>query len=208
MNSLTPEVRLQSRRLNIRTMRRDDLDAVDAWRPFTDPLYALWNIPQSTSLSRDIWFTMHGSDSSRMWFVIEREADGQVVGTLSLREIVEHVSARLGITLGADYVDQGYGTEALRTFLTYYFEKLGFQRMLLDVAAANARAIHVYRRLGFQQLGSHYRNIPKETDLSFLQKEAYRPLRPFFRRHFGQMQLLFYDMVLERRDWLTSRQTV
>jgi len=198
------EARLESPRLVVRSMTREDLDRVESWRPFTDPLHALWNIPRSTSLSRDIWFVMHGSDPSRMWFAVERRADGQVIGTLSLREIAEHISARLGITLGADYVDQGYGSEALRAFLLHYFRTLGFQRLLLDVAAANLRAIHVYAKLGFMQTDSHYRTIPEGTDLSFLRQERYRELQPYFRQHFGHTQLLFLDMALERRDWAES----
>jgi RimJ/RimL family protein N-acetyltransferase len=196
--------RLESERLVVRSMDRDDLDKMESWRPFTDPLCNLWNIPRSTSLSRDIWFVMHGGDPTRMWFAIERVADGQLIGTLSLREIVERTSGRLGISLGADYVHQGYGSEALRTFLPHYFRTLGFQRLLLDVAAANKRAIHVYAKLGFQQTGSHYRTIPEGTDLSFLHQAAYHELRPCFRRHFGRMELLFLDMALERRDWEQS----
>lgn len=201
MGETVPRVRLESQRLVVRSMERDDLDKIESWRPFTDPLYSLWNIPRSTSLSRDIWFVMHGSDPTRMWFAIDRVADGQLIGTISLREIVEPISARLGISLGADYVDQGYGSEALSTFLPHYFRTLGFQRLLLDVAAANKRAIHIYEKLGFRQTGSHYRTIPEGTDLSFLHQAAYRELHPCFRRHFGSMQLLFLDMALESRDW-------
>jgi RimJ/RimL family protein N-acetyltransferase len=194
-------IRLESQRLIIRSMDRDDLDKMELWRPFTDPLCNLWNIPRSTSLGRDVWFVMHGADPTRLWFAIERVTDGQLIGTLSLREIVERISARLGISLGADYLDQGYGSEALRTFLPHYFRTLGFQRLLLDVAAANKRAVYVYAKLGFQQTGSHYRAIPEGTDLSFLHQAAYRELRPYFRRHLGRMQLLFLDMALESRDW-------
>jgi diamine N-acetyltransferase len=195
--------RLASQRLVLRSMDREDLDKMESWRPFTDPLCNLWNIPRSTSLSRDIWFVMHGADPTRMWFAIERVSDGELIGTLSLREIVGGISARLGISLGADYVDQGYGSEALRAFLPHCFRTFGFQRILLDVAAANKRAIHVYARLGFEQTGSHYRTIPEGTDLSFLHQAAYRELRTYFRRHFGRMQLLFLDMALERRAWET-----
>ena len=201
MADTAAELRLESARLVIRAMQHDDLEEMDSWRPFTDPLCSLWNIPRSTSVSRDIWFVMHGSDPTRMWFAIERRVDGRVIGTLSLREIVEHISARFGISLGADYVEQGCGSEALRTFLPHYFRTLGFQRLFLDVAAANQRAIHVYQKLGFQQTASHYRAIPDGTDLRFLNQAPYRELRPYFRRHFGHMQLLFLDMALERREW-------
>lgn len=195
------ELRLQSARLIVRSMHSADLEAMDSWRPFSDPLHSLWNIPRSPSVSRDIWFVMHRGDPTRMWFAIERQADGRIIGTLSLREIVEHMSARLGISLGTDYVEHGYGSEALRIFLPHFFGTLSFQRLFLDVAAANLRAIHVYEKIGFRQTASHYRSIPDGTDLSFLNEGPYRELRPYFRRHFGRMQLLFLDMVLERRDW-------
>lgn len=201
MGEVALQTHLKSQNVIIRSMDRDDLDKMESWRPFTDPLSSLWNIPRSTSISRDIWFVMHGADPSRMWFAIERTADGQLIGTLSLREIVKPISARLGISLGADYVDRGYGSEALSAFFPYYFHTLGFQRLLLDVAAANKRAIHVYEKLGFQQTDSHYRMIPEGTDLSFLQQAAYRDLHPYFRRRFGHMQLMFLDMALEKRDW-------
>jgi len=186
-------------------MTRDDLDAMELWRPYSDPLNKLWNIPRSSSLGQDLWFVMHGSDPTRRWFAIERRQDGMLIGTLSLREIDAPSSARLGIGLGSDYVDQGHGSEALTTFLPFYFQRLGFQRMVLDVAAANKRAVHVYEKLGFRLTGSHYRNIPEETDLAFLQEPAYQPLLTYFRRHFGKVQLQFLDMALERRDWELSR---
>ncbi|MBC7261213.1 MAG: GNAT family N-acetyltransferase [Chloroflexi bacterium] len=194
-------IRLESPRLILRDLRHEDLEQIESWRPFTDPLSRLWNIPRSTRLSRELWFTVHDTDPTRLWLVIERKEDGQVIGTLSLREIVRHISARLGITLGADYVEQGYGSEALRLFLPYYFRELDFRRMFLDVAAANRRAVHVYEKLGFRRTGSHYRDVPEGTDLHFLEQEQYRSLRPYFRRHLGRVQLLFYDMVLERSDW-------
>jgi len=201
VDSTRSEVHLESARLIVRQLHRQDLDQIEAWRPSSDPLSNLWNIPRSTPLSRDIWFMLHRSDPTHLWFVIERQSDSQVIGTLSLREIVERISARLGISLGADFVDQGYGSEALHLFLPYYFQNLGFQRLFLDVAATNKRAIHVYEKLGFRQTSRHYRNIPEHEDLSFLQKEKYGDLRPYFRQHFGRPQLLFYDMVLERSEW-------
>ena len=205
MNGTSTETRLTGDRLSLRDLTRDDLDAMESWRPYSDPVNKLWNIPRSTSLGRDLWFVMHGSDPTRRWYAIERRQDRMIIGTLSLREIDAPRSARLGIGLGSDYVDQGYGTEALTTFLPYYFHQLGFQSMILDVAAANKRAVHVYEKLGFRQTGWHYRNVPDETDLTFMQDPAYHYLLPYFRRHFGKMQLQFLDMALGRRDWEATR---
>jgi diamine N-acetyltransferase len=182
-------------------MRRGDLEQMHAWRPFRDPLHRLWHIPRRTPVNRDIWSMLHAADPTRLWFTIERRVDGRVIGALSLREIERPVSARLGIRLGADFVDRGYGSEALRLFLPYYFRASNFERLFLDVAATNERAIHVYEKLGFRRINRHYRNVPSGHDLSFLDQEPYRRLRTYFRRHFGRMQLLFYDMLLERSEW-------
>ena len=187
--------------LTIRDMRRGDLEEMEAWRPYRDPLHELWHIPRRAPLSRDIWFALHSSDPSRIWFTIERRQDAKVIGALSLREIIRPLSARLGIRLGPAFVDRGYGTEALRLFLPYYFQTLGLQRLMLDVGATNRRAIHVYRKLGFRLRGRHYRNVPREQDLGLLNEEQFRELRVYFRRHMGRMQLLFYDMELDRNAW-------
>jgi len=192
---------LNGKRILIREIQDADLQQMDDWRDFDDPLHHLSNLPRPNSLSRDMWFSLHASDPTRLWFVVVRREDGQVLGSVTLREMVMHKSARLGVTFGAEYVDQGYGTEALELFLSFYFNELGFRRLVLDVAAANSRARHVYEKLGFCHTGRHYRDIPNDQDLSFLEQDAYREIRPFFRRTLGRRQLLFYDMALDKRDW-------
>jgi len=195
------DVRLQTARLTIRRMRSGDTQRMELWRPYSDPLHKLWHLPRNSSLPQDVWLLLHGTDSKTMWWTIEHRQDRCIIGALSLREISRPVSARLGIRIGPNYVDQGYGTEALRAFIPHFFNTMGFRRMLLDVAATNMRAVHVYEKLGFRHCGEHYRNIPREEDLSFLDQDQYRPLLGLFRRHRGLMQLLFYDMALERVEW-------
>jgi len=113
----SPAVHLESPRLVVREIQRNDLQQMETWQSFSDPLHRLWNIPRRTSLSREIRFMLHSSDPTKLWFAVQRRPDKRVIGTISLREIVMYESARLGISLGADYVEQGYGSEALRLFL-------------------------------------------------------------------------------------------
>jgi len=193
--------RLVGRRVTVRTLLRDDLDQMDRWSTSNDPLLALWGVPNGNPVSRSIWYSMHACDPTRLWYAVERHTDGYMLGTISLREIVERVSARLGISFDPAYVNLGYGSESLQLFIPYYFGALGFPRLVLDVAGANRRAVHVYEKLGFVYVGSHYRDVSDDQDLSFLDQEAYRPLKAYFRRHFGRMQIIFYDMALERSNW-------
>lgn len=193
-------MRLQGPRVTIRPMRRSDLDAMMQWRPFTDPLYQPFDFPRQSREEHVQWFEWRSRDPSRRLYTVEDE-DHRIIGSVTLREIDGRRSARLGITLGADFVSQGYGTEALCLFLDYFFEELGFSMMVLDVAATNVRAVHTYRSLGFRQVGQHYRLANHPSYYVVQQEPRYRHLRQFFRGHGSMLEVLFYDMALTREEW-------
>jgi diamine N-acetyltransferase len=192
---------LKGERITIRTMVREDLDEMQRWPPFTDPLLIAVDIPKRSRVENDIWFWNRINDPTRRLYAIEDE-HGRFIGSVSLREIKGRESARLGITIGADYVGQSYGTDAIRTFLAYYFEELGFATLYLDVSATNIRAIRCYKKCGFKYFSSHYRLAGGDARLTFLKEERYRPLRRFFKRKQGCNLALFYDMKIERQDWI------
>jgi RimJ/RimL family protein N-acetyltransferase len=196
--NLEIDMHLRGKKVTIRPMVREDMDKIRKWRPSTDPLYSLWNGP-SRSSDDYIRFQAQAEDPSRRWYAIEDLA-GRLIGRLSLRQISQCKSARLGITLGADYVGQGYGTDAIRTFLVYYFREMGFQTLYLDVAAPNRRAIRCYEKCGFKHTGSHYQDAGSDQRLSFLKDKKYRDIRRFFKRERGRNVVLFYDMKIEKED--------
>lgn len=181
-------------------MKRADLDPMAGWRPFADPLYQPFDFPRRSKAEHDRWFAWRSQDPTRRLYTIVNQA-WHVIGSLTLREMDGKRSARLGITIGADFVSQGYGTEALRLFLDYFFGKMGFARMALDVAATNLRAVHCYQALGFRQAGEHYRPASHPSYRILREEPRYRHLRRFFRRQGPVTQVLFYDMVLTREEW-------
>jgi RimJ/RimL family protein N-acetyltransferase len=196
---------LHGARVTIRTMTRSDLDAMIQWRPFADPLYQPFDLPRWDKGEHVRWFEWRSRDTSRRLYAVEDEKH-RVIGSLTLREIDGRRSARLGITIGADFVSQGYGTETLRLFLEYYFKTLGFAQIVLDVAATNLRAVRTYSSLGFRQVGEHYRAADHPSYQLLRQEPRYRHLRPFFRRLGTQHQVLFYDMALTREEWWEMRE--
>jgi RimJ/RimL family protein N-acetyltransferase len=181
-------------------MARDDLDAMMAWRPFADPLYQAFDFPRRSKVETVRWFEWRSRDPSRRLYTVEDE-EGRVIGSLTLREINGTQSARLGITLGADFVSQGYGTEALSLFLDYYFETLGFEEMVLDVAATNLRAVRTYQALGFRYVSQHYR-LASDASFEVLRRDPrYKHLQRFFQRRGNLHEVLFYDFALSRDEW-------
>jgi len=181
-------------------MERADLDAMMRWRPFADPLYQPFDFPRHSRAEHARWFEWRSRDPGRRLYTIEDERQ-QIIGSLTLREMDGLRSARLGITIGADFVSHGYGRECLKLFLDHYFGEVGFAKMLLDVAATNLRAVRTYRSLGFRQVGQHYRPASHPSYRILQQEPHYRHLRGFFRYQGAVAQVLFYDMALTREEW-------
>lgn len=193
-------MKLQGPRITIRPTKRADLSAMMRWRPFADPLYQPFDFPRRSKAEHIRWFEWRSKDSSRRLYTV-RDEQQRVIGSLTLRDMDGRRSARLGVTMGADFVGRGYGTEALQLFLDHYFDALGFAQMVLDVAATNLRAVRTYRTLGFRQVGQMYRPAEHSSYRTLRHEPRYRHLRRFFSRQGTAHQVLFYDMALTREEW-------
>ncbi|HXR26301.1 MAG TPA: GNAT family protein [Candidatus Baltobacteraceae bacterium] len=93
------------------------------------------------------------ADGDQVTFAIERE--GAVIGSVQFSEVDEPDYRRAGIDLFVATAAQGkgYGTDAVRTVARYLFQVRHHHRLTIDPAAANERAIHVYRKVGFRPVG-------------------------------------------------------
>lgn len=188
---------LHGSRVRLRPWLRSDTLLQELWPRYTDPFHSLWNIPRSPSSDES---NGRRFDQRYTWAIDNLQH--RLIGRISLREVDErHTSARLGISLAQPYVGQGLGTEALRVFLDYYFGPLGFDRMRLDVAAVNLRAVRCYQRLGFRYLESEWRNVGSDPALRLLDDPQYRAMLRHFRRSPAGTQVEFYEMELTRAAW-------
>jgi RimJ/RimL family protein N-acetyltransferase len=147
---------------------------------------------------RSRWFDDITQRQRQIPFAVDDER-GSMIGRIFLRHVRrDERSAVLGIDLHPAFLSQGYGTESLGAFLHHFFNEMGFERMLLSVAAHNVRARRCYERLGFTTVGSHWdAHIgPDVTGHS-----RFASVRHLFRRGPLGLESLFYDMRLERADW-------
>ena len=192
---------LVGQNVRVRPWVRTDAVAQELWPPYTEPLHSLWNLMR-VDLNADYGGRM--SITRYAWAV--EDTLGRLIGRISLREVDDYArEARLGISLGAPYVGLGLGTEAMRVFLDYYFGEFGFERMVLDVAAFNQRAVRCYERLGFVYLDSDWRSAGNDPSLRLLSDPQYAPLTPFFRRGRFETFVEFYEMRLDRSVWIARR---
>ncbi len=184
---------LHGERVSLRPLDRADLDRVEAWTPFTNPLFAPWNRFPWQGLGKDIWHALESTDPALLRLAILNEP-GQVIGIIGLLGVGEGGSPLLSIFMGADFVGQGLGTDALRTLLRYLFTERRCASLRLSVAATNPRARRAYEHCGFRITGRRFRPIEEDDALPLLNDPRYRHLRTYFRRRNGLLYLLHYDM--------------
>lgn len=182
-----PDCIVRGTRVEIRPLRLDDLAEMRAWKPHRDPLLQDYNLAYETATEWQSWLRHR---LRHRWAYAIRNRDGVLIGQLSLRHLDVPHSSRLGFSLAAQYVGQGYGRDAMEAFLSYYFDSLNFDEMRLDVSGANLRARHVYQKLGFQTVGSFWREAPWGATPTVETRRYYR---------WGQIR--FFEMQLSAREW-------
>ena len=80
---------------------------------------------------------------------------GAVAGCIQYAEETDpdYFSAAVDIFVGTAAQGRGVGPDAMRTLVAWLIDVRGHHRLTVDPAVENARAVHVYERLGFRRVG-------------------------------------------------------
>jgi aminoglycoside 6'-N-acetyltransferase len=80
---------------------------------------------------------------------------GVVVGCIQYAEEPDpdYRSAALDIFVSAVVHGRGVGSDAMRVLIAWLIDTRGHHRLTVDPAVVNARAVHVYEKLGFRRVG-------------------------------------------------------
>lgn len=147
----------EGQRVRLRALQQDDLPLFHRW--WSDPEIARFQVGGTIRLNQEStnitmlerWFGDTGND---VGFTIALRESGEAIGFVNLWGAnVKNRSGTLGILLGKPFWSQGYGSEALGLVLDYAFREMNLHRVELGVYAFNDRAIHVYQKLGFREVG-------------------------------------------------------
>jgi aminoglycoside 6'-N-acetyltransferase len=116
-------------------------------------LLAILDEPQVAAWwRRDEWERLDATDA--VSFVVE--VDGLPAGCIQYHEETDpdYFSAGVDIFVSAAAQGRGVGPDAMRALIAWLIDVRGHHRLTVDPAAANARAIHVYGKLGFRPVGT------------------------------------------------------
>jgi aminoglycoside 6'-N-acetyltransferase len=83
------------------------------------------------------------------------EFGNDVAGCIQYSEETDpdYFAAAVDIFVGTAAQGRGVGPDVMRTLITWLLDVRGHHRLTVDPAAENARAIHVYEKLGFRPVG-------------------------------------------------------
>jgi aminoglycoside 6'-N-acetyltransferase len=137
--------RIEGERLVLEPMRPEHAERLRALRQAPE-VARWWNPPP------DGWPLEEEDDDLSKLAVV---ADGEVVGYVQYWEDPDPTGrhADVDIFLGPGAQGRGLGSEAMRMVTRHLIEECGHHRITLSTAVDNARAIHVYEKVGFRRVG-------------------------------------------------------
>ncbi len=197
---------LKGKKTIVRDLKREDIERRLKWKPYPDPLYYHYNRPPLSKVEKELWYMRKKEDPNLVYFSIDN-LKGDLIGFLSLYKIDrKSKSSWMGIYLGYEYIDQGYGTDALLTLMNYYFEELGYEKLFLDVAALNKRAIRCYEKCGFKHLRTKFNLHDPRAQIDVFSNDRFKSVRKYFRKKGKDILVQFEEMEMNREIWLNKKE--
>lgn len=115
-----------------------------------DPQFRCLGLPPINREAIKSWVDYLGTNG----FAIVAEKDGKIVGHLVIVPS-EKNEVDLTIFIHQDYQNRGLGQEMMKLIIDFC-KKAGFNAITLVTERKNERAIHVYRKLGFEIVAPFY----------------------------------------------------
>jgi aminoglycoside 6'-N-acetyltransferase len=134
--------------VRLRAIAESDRDALV--EILSDPTVVEWWDTRGAEHSADELITGEPG-----WLVFAIEVDGEFAGSIQATEETDpdYRHAGIDIFMSARFQGRGLGTDAVKTLARWLIEERGHHRLTIDPAAANARAIRSYEKVGFKPVG-------------------------------------------------------
>lgn len=142
LHAVAPPSELRGRLVTLRPARDEHVPRL--LHILDDPEVARW-------WRRSEWERV--AELGAVTFVIE--LGDAVVGCIQYTEQTDpdYLSAQVDVFVSSEVHGRGVGSDAMRALIAWLFDVRGHHRVTVDPAAANARAVHVYEKLGFRPVG-------------------------------------------------------
>ena len=151
-----PVTMLHNDQIMLGPLRRDLAETYQRWvsdLAVTRTL-ALPSMPMTLEAEQG-WLEQALTNANEAVFTIYRRDTGEAIGNGGLHNIDHaHKTADFGMLIGERSAwNRGFGTAATKLIVSYGFDVLGLQNIMLEVYAINPGAVRVYEKAGFHRIG-------------------------------------------------------
>jgi ribosomal-protein-alanine N-acetyltransferase len=145
---------LTSRRLILRTPRKEDAGTIAALANDWEVASRLTRLPHPYTLEDAVFFLEEIVPTELVWTI---ESAREIVGVAGLTPDADAGTLELGYWLGRAFWGQGFGTEAAGIVLDYAFGLAATSVVTAGCFTDNVRSLRVLRKLGFAIKGESLR---------------------------------------------------
>lgn len=144
--------KLESERLKFRAIKRSDVDDIYEYskRPETSQ-YLLWSPHHSIYATQeliDVILSKYKAGEYNDWAIVLKKSN-KMIGTCGFTNIDDDNKViEIGYVLNPDYWGQGYATEAVKTIMSFAFNKLGANRVEAKFIKGNEASLAVMKKVG------------------------------------------------------------
>lgn len=156
--------RVYGERIMLREYKREDLEHIRKW--VNDPevvnnLSDIFLYPHTQNQSESFLNMMLEGKSINKEFVIAVKDTEEYIGQIGYVNIDwKNRTAVLGIVIGREeYRNKGYGTEAIKLFQEFTFNRLNLHKLELTLHDYNQRGYRCYLKCGFKEEGRIRQNF-------------------------------------------------
>ncbi len=169
--------------VKLRPLVMDDIKEMLEWPRYEGKTDQWANLPAESLEEGEEWLRIY-HQPPKCYCLAVVSVTGEVVGrcNLAVLDAETGVGGIFSFTIRRDMSDHGFAQVALAELLRFCFGQLDMPAVYLYTQAVNRKARHIYDKLGFKFMGSHY---------------DYRD---------GQGYVKLVDLVAWRRDWEQGRQ--
>lgn len=194
---------IKGKRIKISPLKQNDVYKMRGWGYHSNPLLSDYNFPKMSDNEIKLWYRYKTLGWTNKYFSIYNE-ENKLIGYMGIKDIkrIRRIST-LGIVFDPNYINMGYGTETLITFLNYYFKEMKMKKMYLEVAEFNKRAYKLYENMGFKPI-AYYLDIFHDQNLN-LNSEYYLKEKSSFVITQKKIYNYIYKMKLEKKNFTMER---
>lgn len=197
---------IRGKRVRITPIKLEDVYFMRNWGFHESPLFFDYNLPTLSDKEMKEWYDFKTIGGSKKYYSIFNE-ENRLVGYMGIKHIRRiWREATLGIVFDPNYMNQGYGTEGIITYLDYYFNEMKMKVLYLEVAKFNKRAIRCYEKSGFKVIDAYpdefFDQTIDQSNPCFLCEKSSFVIKG------GKVYNYIYKMKIDKRTYLKKREQI